>query len=452
MRRTRLLTPFMALIAPLALVCVLLLATPGASAHPLDDPATTIAGVVVNGTHGSVPVAGQSVVLQVALGSQARDIATTTSDAQGRFIFANVDGTTLDTFAVYTRFQGGTFPSAAIRLGDPAAQQVTLTLYDVTQSDANLRIASASLLVRQPRPVNGLVGVGEFVTIRNTGTTAFVGAATPVNGDPRSLLRFALPPAASGLVPGLGFSGARIVQIGTGFAATATVPPGATQFAFAYDLPYQGTQLALPYKGVYPTDTVLALLPPDLRLSQPDFVARGEVSVSDGQYQVYQHGKLDALAPLTITVAQLPRAGQPPSMDARVLAAVGGLLALVLALLLVVYLRRGQLAVALGLAPAVGAATLLTNSATVSAEACESERQRLLRALLALETARARGEIGRPEFERRSRELRGELRALLAGSGAPVEQPSPATATGVAGETASAPAPTSSPSATGGNR
>ena len=37
-----------------------------------------------------------------------------------------------------------------------------------------------------------------------------------------------------------------------------------TEFAFAYDLPYTGTTLSVPYKADYPTGQVMTLVPPNM--------------------------------------------------------------------------------------------------------------------------------------------------------------------------------------------
>ena len=129
---------------------------------------------------------------------------------------------------------------------------MTLSVYDVTHSTASLRILSATALFREPRPANGLIGVAELFTFQNESATAFVGTTDPVDGQPMGLLRFALPAGATNITLGKGFDGAQAAQVAAGFGANATVPPGQTQFAFVFDLPYTGTSYTFPLKVVYP--------------------------------------------------------------------------------------------------------------------------------------------------------------------------------------------------------
>ncbi|HEY7850851.1 MAG TPA: hypothetical protein VIC27_12350, partial [Ktedonobacterales bacterium] len=261
----------LALASALALLALLMIglgASPALAAANAADG--SIAGVALNGTHGNAPVADQQVTLQLTIGTNAHDLATTTTDAQGHFSFTGIDlsssGALGGSYAVYTTFQGGVFATGAINLNASQTQTATLTVYDATQDSANLSVSVATVLVREPDVTHGLVGIGEFLTIRNSGTTAFVGSlpSNASGGAMPSLLRFSLPANAQNVTTGVGFFNTTAVQIDSGFAAAATVPPGQTEFAFAYDLPYTGATLSVPYKAEYPTGQVVALVPPNM--------------------------------------------------------------------------------------------------------------------------------------------------------------------------------------------
>lgn len=379
------------------------------------DTAGSVSGVVVNGTHGNATVAHQSVTLQGVVRGKAQDVATTTSDGAGRFSFHGLDTTGETTYAVYSTFQGGVFPSGAITFDTGSAQQATLTVYDVTTSDAALRIGVANVLINSQTESNklkGLVPVGEFLTFVNSGNTAYVGSVTPANGKPMNLLRFSLPNGASNLALGAGFSGVQIVQVGTGFGAQATVPPGKSQFAFAYDVAYSGTNYTFQYKAEYPTDRVAVLVAPSIGVEASDFTADSTVSAGGMEYQALHRDALkhDDLASFRMT--RLPLPGEDPVIDLPHLAVVGGLLALLLALALGFYLRRGALAVALGLIPPPARISPARAAKATLAER-EAERKRLLRALLALDAQHDAGTINDAEYQRRRDETRASLRALL---------------------------------------
>lgn len=401
----------LALASALALFAPFVNAQPAVASVARSD-APTISGVVVNATHQNVVVAHQKVTLQRSVGNAAHDIATTESGQDGRFSFSNVAGGSDDTFAVYAQFQGGMFASPTVSIGSSDATALQLKVYDTTNDDANLRVRVATLLVSQPRAVNGLIGVGEVISIENAGTTAFVGTPTGGAGKPMRLLRFATPPSASNLSLGLGFDGAQIVTTDKGFGATATVPPGTTEFAFAIDIPYTGTTTDFSYKAVYPTARVVTLVPPDMFVSGRDFAAQGIADSLGTRYQLFTAADMKADQQVSLRLTGLPQAGEKGNLHASavmILAAILGLLAL---LILALYLRRGDLAAAFGLLPAPTSAAHPEPATAIMRDSDEHER--LLRELLAVERAHNAGTVSDAEYRQQDRSLRLRLRETLA--------------------------------------
>ncbi len=391
--------------------------------------AGTITGMLMNGTHSNAPIAGQPVTVQGTTRGQARDLATTTTDGQGRFSFGGLAADNATIYAVYTRFQGGLYASGPITLATASNQQAMVTAYDATTSDANLRITNVVTLIRQPRPTVGLIGVGEFVTFHNSGTTAFVGGTAPANGLPMGLLRFALPSGATNLTPGVGFIGSQVIQVDTGFGATATVPPGDSEFAFAFDMSYASTQALVSYKAEYPSAQVAVLAPPTMLVEARDFSARGITDAFGSRYQVFWAASVRANASATLRLWDLPTAGEPSNLDFRALLALVAVLALLIVGLLLRYLKRGNLAapsrlVALeNAAISANAPARQRTAAAGRAAGRQTEHQALLRELLTLERARAAGTLDQATYRQREAETRAALRALLA------EEDRPATPT-----------------------
>lgn len=409
-------------VSALALLALLVvsLGAPRASAAAHAGGSGAVTGAVVNGTHGNAPVAGQRVTLQLTIGTNAKDVASATTDAQGYFSFTGIDLASSSalggSYAVYTTFQGGMFATGAINLNASQTQTTTLTVYDATQDSANISVSVATILVREPDITHGLVGVGEFITIYNSGTTAFVGSlpSSATGGAMPNLLRFSLPAAAQNVTTGVGFFNTTTVQIDTGFAAAATVPPGQTEFAFAYDLPYTGATLSVPYKAEYPTGQVVTLVPPNMLVrSASGISAQGIVTAFGSRYQVYTANNVTHDSLLTINLYDLPQPGEAQDLNTAHLLWLAGGLALLLALLLALYLWRGALAVALGLIPAASADERSAPSVALG-DGSAAERERLLRDLLALEQRRASGSITVEQFKREDAALRERLRALLA--------------------------------------
>jgi hypothetical protein len=219
----------------------------------------------------------------------------------------------------------------------------------------------------------------------------------------------------------VGFFNTTMVQIDTGFAAAATVPPGQTEFAFAYDLPYTSTTLSVPYKAEYPTGQVVTLVPPNMLVrSASGISAQGIVTAFGSRYQVYTANNVTHDSLLTINLYDLPQPGEAQDLNYRLLLWLAGGLALLLALLLALYVWRGALATVFGLIPAASNPAKSAPDAAIAESA--AERERLLRMLLALEQRRASGALAAEQFKREDATVRERLRALLADA-APVANP-----------------------------
>ncbi|HEU5439413.1 MAG TPA: hypothetical protein VFU88_08995 [Ktedonobacterales bacterium] len=436
MRRRRALLPLLALGVLLALAGAgpVALAAP---LRPLDDGA--IAGVVVNGAHGNAPVSGLKVTLHALVLNRSQDAGTATTDAQGRFAFSGLDTSGKTTYEIAAPFDGGTFYSQALDLSNSVSLQATVTVFDTTTSDAALRVASATILLSQPKVAAGLIPVAELVTFDNTGATAYAGSLTPTNGK-MSVVRFSLPDGATNLTLGAGFGEVQAAQVGTGFGAGATLPPGKSTFAFAFDAPYTGTGYAFTYKAEYPLDKLVLLAPTGMRVNAPGFDARPTITANGQQLQLWEVSGLTASATATFRLTGLAEAGVDPTLPFGPLLALGLALAALLALLLVVFLRRGSLDFAAS-QPARGQRRRARTSAKARAEAVgTTAHKRLLQALLDLDARHTAGKLDDATYRRERTALHTSLRDLLAAeTPAPAMDASPAPVIGDVGERASDP-------------
>jgi len=396
--------------ALVTLGAVVLLAALAVSAPAAHAAARTtspqVTGTVVNGSHANQPVAGATVTLSEVVAGQTQDLATGTTDAHGRF---SLPGQATDIgvgYLITAQFGGGTFASQVIPPDQLGAQPVTLTVVDTTTSDSAISVALTTLLVGEPNTRAGLVSVAESVTVANAGATAYVASATPANGKPMNLLRFSLPQGATNLVLGSGFTIAQATQVSTGLGVATTVLPGTTEFDFAYDLPYTGATLAIPYKAEYATRQVAALIPTDLHVDAGDFAAQPPITAAGKHYQLLVRNDVAAGTPLTFRLRDLPLPGEAPFLNPVALFGVGAVLAALLALLLALYLRRGTLA---GVIPAAFRPPVLRPE-----EVRERARQALLREHVGLDEARAAGKLDDATYRARRADVRARLRALLA--------------------------------------
>lgn len=404
-------TPTLALAFLALALCLFWLPASHAQAAARLDTTGVLTVAVQNITHDNAPVASQTITLQALQGGTTQDAATATTNDSGRATFTGLDASGNTTYAIYTRFQGGLFFGSAISFDTGAAQQTTLTVADATTSDAALRITSANILINQVNKAKGLISVGEFLTFANTSNTAYVGNLAPANGKPMNLLRFSLPPDATNLTLGAGFAQTQAAQVDTGFGANATVPPGASNFAFAFDVPYTGTSYTFTYNAEYPTDKVLVLSSPGMNATSTSLAPQPPINASGQSFAVLSGGTQPSGNTVTFALNHLPLAGQDPDFDFRLLLIVGAILTLLLLIALGLYVRRGALVVALRPSPRTSRsrAHLPTSDQTRTAE-----HKQLLQALLDLDTARASGSLSENKYRARQSELRASLRALLA--------------------------------------
>jgi hypothetical protein len=400
---------------PLPLLTVLALAfvavAPAASAQGALRRAMSVRGTVVNSSHGDASVAGQAVTLVEVADGQSANIATATTDAHGAFAIANLSLDADATYQLEVPYEGGNFTSSAFDATQLGAQSVVLHVFDTTSDDSTVLVALTTLVLDEPKVQAGLISVAEGVTVYNTGLKAYVATLQPTGDKPMNLLRFSLPAGATNLVLGAGFATVQVVQAATGFGVTATIPPGSTEFAFAYDLPYRGTVAAISTRTEYTSRQIVALVPSDLHLAAGDFVQRPGVDAAGGHFQVLEQDNVAPDRTLSFGLHNLPVPGEPQYLNGVAMGVLGLVLALVLLGTLALYLRRGELAPLLGVAH-------LPAPRRVDAVAREAARKTLLRQHLVLDERHGAGSISGAEYARQRAVLRGRLGALAADEGA----------------------------------
>ncbi|HZR39463.1 MAG TPA: carboxypeptidase-like regulatory domain-containing protein [Ktedonobacteraceae bacterium] len=253
-----------------------------------------IYGQLLDGTNKQkVLLAGQSVTLQMAEDQSSRDLKTATTDAQGNFSFDNLATDKAISYAVYIRYQGAQYVSDLVSLASKSEQQVNLTVYQATQSTANIAITQATILVREPNIQSHMITFSEVFAFQNLDTHTYVGSLNASKGKPNALL-FSLPPDARNITLNSGFDGYQELQVDRGFATDAALPPGNTQFAFTFSVPYSSSTYDFSYTTMYPTVSLSVLVPPDVHASASGALnAQGVITASDlHSYRLFKADKL----------------------------------------------------------------------------------------------------------------------------------------------------------------
>jgi hypothetical protein len=382
-----------------------------ASAHAITNTGTgRIYGQLLNGTKRSAPVAGQSVTLQMAQGDNARDLMHVTTDAHGMFSFSDLNTDKTINYALYTLYQGAQYYTDLIDLSTKPLQQINLTIFDATTSIANIAIVQANILIDKADAKNSLITISEIFFFENLGTTTYVGSLQ-ANGSKPNALRFSLPIKARNLSLRSGFNGYQVIQVDPGFATDAALPPGTSQFAFSFQVPYTTSSYDFGYTIVYPTVNLSLLVPLNIHASSAAMDSQGLVNANQLTFQQFNAKKLLPGSQIHTQLDGLPVSqpvANPQPLNQNTLWIILALL-LMLAIVSVTWfiyrLSRRQ-------TPTRQKQTAQTSSN--DAHASQGDQQEvLLHELLNLDKVYEAGTIKKTEYEERRTRTKAQLRSLM---------------------------------------
>ncbi len=381
-----------------------------------------ITGQLLNGSRNNAPVPNQSVTLQLAQGNTSRDFITLTTDAQGHYSFNALQSDSSAQYAIYTLYQGAQYVSDLIDLSKNADQQVNLTVYDATTNPANLAVVQATVLLNKPNPQTGLLSVSEDFFFENLSNTTYVGSLDATQGKPNALL-FSLPGNARFLTLNTGFDGYRGIQVNTGFASNAAVPPGTTRFSFSFQVPYSDTSYHFSYTPVYPTVTFSLLTPLDLLTTPRGLSAQGPKNTQSGTYQLFTAQTIRGNQNVQADLTGLPtpaKTAAPQQTQAPVNSATLWLVALLILLLALAgvggYLYNARRHQAARTTYKMSAHKRNT-PATSKKSAAPTSRETLLQELLDLDKAYEAGKLKKAAYQDQRARLKHRLRTLMSEQG-----------------------------------
>ncbi|TMD34521.1 MAG: carboxypeptidase regulatory-like domain-containing protein [Chloroflexi bacterium] len=408
-------------VALLLVVCFLL------PAHAASNTGH-IYGQLLDGSNKNAPVAGTHVTLQMAQGDNARDVSSATTDAHGSFSFADLATGKSISYALYSRYQGAQYTSAIISLDTKPAQQLNLTVYQATKSTANIAIVRATILLRQPDAQKGIIPVSELFIFRNLDSRTYVGSLDASKGKPNAL-RFSLPHTASKVSLGKGFEGYNAIQVDTGFASDAAVPPGDSQFAFTFDMPYSASEYDFDYTAVYPTVLLTFLAPPQMQAGSDILTSQGPITSDKQTFNLLQAKALLAGKEVHVQLAGLPTPPLVPRTPATTtsnpgipwLVVVLLIMAAILSITGVIYRSMRRQA---ALSPKKQAGKARTKqpvqvqrqqkaSPVKQGNKTGKSEQALLQELLELDKTYETGKIKKTVYQERRAKLKAQLRALM---------------------------------------
>lgn len=360
-----------------------------------------IFGQLLDGTAHNAPIAGQAVTLQMAQGSNAQDLATATTDSHGSFSFPNLATDKTIGYAVFIRYQGAQYVSNLVSLDSKPEQQVNLTVYQATTSTANIAIVQASALFRTPDAQKGSFVVSELFLFKNLDTHTFVGSLDASKGRPNALI-FSLPRGARNVTFSNGFDGYQAIQVDGGFATDAALPPGDTQFAFTFEVPYTTSTYDFSYAVMYPTVALSFLVSPEIHASSGSLTSQGMITADQHPYHLFKTSAIRSDQEVHLSLEGLPLPAKPTALNAGTIWLIVALLLMLsmLALTWFVYRNRRR-----GSAQATGTSK---GKATV-----KDRKQALLQELLDLDSAFEAGKLSKATYQERRAKAKARLRTLM---------------------------------------
>lgn len=370
-----------------------------------------LTGTVVQGSIGGGPVAGLPVTLTAFVNFQPGAAFTTTTDADGAFLFDNLAADASVAYVATTSYANMRYNSTIYQL-DPLTPTggITLPVYEITDDDSALHIEQANWLIDlEP----GGLRVAVALALSNQSDRTFVGQA--VDGvDGLATLALIVPEGATEVEFQDGVLGGRYQQVGNRIYDVLPIAPGdeAHQIFYSYRLPFQGTEVAFVQGFAYPVANLNLLVTelPGMEIDAPALTFVGAETIQEFTFRRWvAQGLSEQEVPVRIwglipagdpdpraVVGNEPSAAvvRPATPQIEPLAALGlgGILLVALAATLYFPLRR-QAALDRTTALTQERAALIQQIAELddqhaagqlSVEAWADERSRLKRTLLAV--------------------------------------------------------------------
>ena len=360
---------------------------------------TEIQGQVVNGTRGAELPDGLSVLMLIT-GADGRLAGTgqATPDGRGRFMFPDVEIINGGLYTVSVDHQGVFYGTTLTAEG--LADGLVLTVYETTKDASIIQVERQVMVIAAVDKKSRTVSAIEFVRIINPTDRTLLPDLT--NLEQISFLRFALPPQAAELNVQSDLPGGDVVSIGTGFALTSPVIPGAHSIDFSYTFPYDDNTLSYRQSLVQGADIFQVLVPEDF----PDLLVPGldliePVNIQGTMYRAYEGRGFPPGQGIQLEVTGLPmpevwdRYSNSVTEGAFWLIAIPSALGATLAAMLLWGLVRGYRP----------DATSDDALAMPAKSADRDERARVIQAVAALDLRFQEGDVSEAEYRSERQEL-----------------------------------------------
>ena len=391
----------------LTVLAVTLTLVPFGGPAILAQEATTVRGQVINGTaDAEIPEALSVLMLITGADGRLAGTGQANADSDGDFVFENVQVEDGSTYTVSVDHLGVFYGTSLTH--DNLAEELTLTVYETTRDASVIHVERQVMVIAAVDKDNQSVSAIEFVRLVNPSDRTLLPDLT--NLEQISFLRFALPPNPAELNVQSDLPGGDIVSIGTGFALTSPVVPGAHSIDFSYVFPYEEDTVSYRQSLVQGAGIFQVLMPetfPDMAVS--NLTSVDPVNIQDTSYRAYEVRDLPQGQGLQVEITGLPLPGALTRFSNTITGgrfwqiAIPSALGVTLAFILLWGLIRGY-------RPNSG----VDGQSMASAALDPAERAAVVRAVAALDLQYQEGHI--PESDYRA-QRQGLLNRILSSSG-----------------------------------
>ena len=219
-----------------------------------------LTGQVENGTTGGELPQDLEIEVQLFRTGELLDTVSVKADSQGFFSFGEILGGTGIGYIISTEYLGVKY---SFESDYPVSDlPIVLVVYETIGESEVLTTRSSSFVVSSAEPDNGSLRIVELVNVENTSDRTFVPDLSQTGN--MEFLRFSLPPSVIDLDVQSNLTEGHIIQIGSGFALTAPVPPGEYEVAYNYIAMYDGDIMNFTYSFPFGADIFRVLIPEEI--------------------------------------------------------------------------------------------------------------------------------------------------------------------------------------------
>lgn len=361
-----------------------------------------VTGTVLNDSGDALP-SGLKVTLKIFDSMEETGLLVQDVAPDGTYTFNDIPMNPDRIVLAVVEYNGQTFNSEPSRL--PETNPELINTSAVIQLDVHISDSTSDLSAVHVDRLHiffdfsrdGVVQVVELFLFSNNSNKTIVPPA-----DGQGLLFFNLPAGATNLQFQDSAIGDRYLSTETGFADTASIPPGddSLQVLYAYDLPYDNKadiSLSMPYD----VTSVIVMAPESgVRFKSSQLVDGGMRTTTQATFQVYNGSDFAAGSTLNFSLSGAPDE-QASDVNGLKLdtAVVGGAALLVTLLAAGFYLFQRR--------------KTTRKKLLISQDHQKLDKDGLMDAIIALDEQYKNGKIGEAAYRQRRAELKDQLQRIL---------------------------------------